>query len=146
MDPRWDIPVNALWVTLFFTFFLSFIIIGSTVAFNIMTTLSSAALLTSYIICICCVMYTRWVDKESLPRGRFTLGRWGVVINGAAVAFQSLIFVMLFFPTTPHPNAAGMNWTILIYGFTWIVCLMYYYLGRGRNQYQGPVDKVEKSL
>lgn len=79
-----------------------------------------------------------------MPPSPFRLGRWGVAINGVAVLSLSFIFVMLFFPTAPHPDAGGMNWTIVIYSVVLVGCIAYYYLGNGRDNYTGPVEKVEK--
>ncbi|KAK0258352.1 hypothetical protein LTR91_024500 [Friedmanniomyces endolithicus] len=55
------------------------------------------------------------------------------------MCFLVVAFVFLFFPAAPHPDAAGMNWGILIYGFVVIFALSYYYI-RGRHQYDGPVS------
>ncbi|KAK0823033.1 hypothetical protein LTR73_008825 [Friedmanniomyces endolithicus] len=61
------------------------------------------------------------------------------------MCFLVVAFVFLFFPAAPHPDAAGMNWGILIYGFVVIFALSYYYI-RGRHQYDGPVSYVRHEL
>ncbi|THY82109.1 amino acid transporter [Aureobasidium pullulans] len=143
VHPKWNLPINSLIVTLLFTFMIAFIIIGSSVPFNIITTLSSASLLTSYIICTGCMLWKRTCDKANLPKGRFDLGCCGRYINCAALLFQIVIFVVLFFPSMPHPTASSMNWTILIYGVTFTGSTIYYFL-TARHQYLGPVEHIEK--
>ncbi|GAB7356488.1 hypothetical protein MBLNU459_g7247t2 [Dothideomycetes sp. NU459] len=140
--PGMDIPLNAVTVTLVFTVVASLIIIGSTIAFNVMTSLSSVGLLTSYLICIGCMAGKRLRGEPLLPC-QFSLGKWGLPINLTALLFLTVAFVLLFFPGAPHPDAAAMNWTILIYGVTWIGCLAYYYF-KGRHVYKGPVAYILK--
>jgi hypothetical protein len=129
-------------VTLIFTVLVSLIIIGSTIPFFIVTSLVSVGLTSSYFIAIACILYKR-IKGETLPPSRFSLGRAGLPVNIIAVLFLLLAYVMLFFPAAPHPNAAGMNWTILIYGSTIIFSLAYYYL-YARYKYVGPVTYVRK--
>ena len=51
----------------------------------------------------------------------------------------------MFFLTAPNPGAAGMNWSVVIYGFV-IVLFTIFYLIRGNKQYDGPVEYVRKDL
>ena len=142
MHPGWDIPLNAVIVTLVFTALLSLIIIGSTIAFDIMTSLSGVGLISSYILAIGCIISYR-LRGQSLPPSRFTLGRAGLYVNIFAMCFLILTFVMLFFPAAPNPTAQGMNWTILIYGSAVIFALVYYAV-RARHKWVGPVTYVRK--
>ena len=137
-----DIPLNACTVTVVLTVLSSLIVIGSNTAFNVITSLSSVGLLTSYIICIGCMARKR-ILKESLLPSRFSLGRWGLAINLIAITFLSFCWVMLFLPSRPHPDAKDMNWTILIYGITWIAAVVYYKF-KGKYDYAGPVEGISK--
>ncbi|KAH0356539.1 amino acid transporter, partial [Aureobasidium melanogenum] len=140
--PGMDIPLNACTVTVVITVLISLIVIGSNTAFNVITSLSSVGLLTSYIICIGCMARKR-IMKEVLLPSRFNLGRWGLAINMTAIIFLSFCWVLLFFPSRPHPSAQNMNWTILIYGVTWIAAVIYYRF-KGRYDYAGPVEGINK--
>jgi choline transport protein len=139
--PGWDIPLNAVVVTMVFTAILSLIIIGSTTAFTIITSLVSIGLTSSYMIAIGCVVNKR-IQGQPLPPSRFTLGRAGLPVNIAAMCFLALAYVMLFFPSAPNPTAASMNWTILIYGVALMFGLIYYYF-RARHRYVGPVEYIK---
>ena len=108
--------MNALIVTIAITVLLSLIIIGSPIAFNILTSLSLTGLLTSYLICVGCMFWRRWKGEHFPTSGRFSLGKAGFAVNIISFAFLLVAWVMLFFPTVPNPGAAGMNWSILIYG------------------------------
>ncbi len=109
--PGSGVPANAVYVTLVFTCLVALIEIGSTVAFNIILSVAGTGLFTSYITCITCVLARR-LRGEPLPASKFDLGWWGNVVNVLALCFLSVAFIFLFFPATPNPSAAGMNWAV----------------------------------
>jgi choline transport protein len=123
---------------------LSLINIGSTVAFNSIASLGTCALLSSYIISISCIFLKRWRSEPLLP-SRFSLGRAGIWVNGASVCYLVVAFIFAFFPSFPHPTPALMNWNILIYGVV-VVFSLIYFLFKGRYQYVGPVEYINKDL
>ena len=128
--------------TLIITCLIALIPIGSTIAYNNITSLGLGALLSSYIICIGCVTLRRVRKQELLPR-RFNLGAFGLPINLLSLAFLLLLFVMIFFPTLPHPTPQSMNWAVLMYGGVMILSLVYFLI-EGRKSYDGPVEYVRK--
>ncbi|KAK1819315.1 hypothetical protein LTR12_006262 [Friedmanniomyces endolithicus] len=139
------VPSNSVYVTLAFTCILALIIIGSTTAFNIILSVTATGLFTSYLIVIGTVL-VRKLRKGSFPASRFAIPRTlGICVNVIALCFLVVAFVFLFFPAAPNPNAAGMNWGILIYGAVTIIALLDYYF-RGRHQYDGPVSYVRREL
>jgi len=140
--PGWDIPLNAVVVTLAFAALLSLIIIGSTIAFQIVISLGAVGITSSYLIAIGC-MITKRLQGETLPSSRFSLGRAGLYVNIIAAAFLVLASVLLFFPSAPHPNPQSMNWVCLIFGST-VMFSGLYYVFRARYKYVGPVDLVKR--
>ncbi|KAK5120617.1 hypothetical protein LTR85_005975 [Meristemomyces frigidus] len=142
--PGWDVPVNAMAFTLGITVVLSLFIIGSPVAFSILTSLSLTGLISSYLLAVGCVLAKR-IRGEQFPPGRFNLGKFGFVCNGIAVCFLLVVWVFMFFPTAPDPGAAGMNWSVVIYGFVVILFTLYFFI-RGKDQYAGPVAYVRKGI
>ena len=109
--PKSGVPVNSVYDTLVFTCLIALIQVGSTVAFNIVLSVSGTGLFTSYITCIACVLIRR-LRGEPLPASKLKLGTWGNVVNVLALCFLTLAFVFLFFPAVPHPDAATMNWAV----------------------------------
>ena len=77
---------------------LSLFIIGSPVAFAILTSLSLTGLISSYLLAVGCVLAKR-IRGEEFPLGRFDLGKFGFVCNGIAVCFLALVWIFMFFPT-----------------------------------------------
>ncbi|GJJ08674.1 hypothetical protein Clacol_002893 [Clathrus columnatus] len=142
--PGLDIPVNAVLVSFSITALLSLINIGSTVAFNAIASLGTAALLSSYIICILCVRLKRW-RNEPLPPARWSLGKYGGLINDLAVAYLVLVFVLTFFPMTKIVTPANFNWNVLIYVFTLIFSVAFFFV-KGRRIYVGPVMLIKNDV
>ncbi|KAI7189633.1 amino acid permease [Hortaea werneckii] len=141
--PGLDVPVNAILVSFAFAACISLVNIGSTAAFNSITSLGTGTLTISYIICLSCMIWLRIAGKPLLP-SRFDLGRsLGLALNVVAVGFLVLVFVIAFFPPVPEPllTVVSMNWSILIFGVV-VVFAMLYYLLWGRKVYVGPVEYV----
>ncbi|KAF2463520.1 amino acid transporter [Lindgomyces ingoldianus] len=141
--PGWDLPLNSVMISYFIAVLLSLINIGSTVAFNIVTSLGTGALISSYIVSISCVTLKRLRGETLLPC-RFSLGKWGLPLNIFSVLFLTLAFIMTFFPSTPNPDPVTMNWNILVFG-TVVVFSVVYFLLRGRHRYVGPVEYIKKA-
>ncbi|KAK8094228.1 amino acid transporter [Apiospora hydei] len=146
VPPGWDIPLNAVMTTLVITALLSLIIIGSSIAFNVITAIGQVGLYTSYILTLGAIIIRRFSKRRGpLPRSRFDLGRAGLPINLAALAFLVVMFPFLFFPTAPNPSPADMNWSCLVYSVVVVFAMMYYFF-RSRYVYQGPVEYVRKDM
>jgi choline transport protein len=131
---RKGVPVNAVYVTLAYTCILALIIIGSTTAFSIILSVSATGLFTSYLVVIGTVL-ARKLRREPFPASRFKISRAiGIFVNTIAMCFLSVAFLFLFFPAAPAPDAASMNWSILIYGVVILFSGLYYYV-KGQYQY-----------
>lgn len=129
-------------ISLLITICLSAINIGSTVAFNAIASLGVASLLSSYIISFSCLMIKRY-RGEPLPPARWSLGRYGMLVNGISVAFLSITFIFSFFPLATPVLLSTMNWNVLIYCSALIFAVVFY-LVRGRHVYAGPVSIVKQ--
>ncbi|KAK4964239.1 hypothetical protein LTR28_003917 [Elasticomyces elasticus] len=144
VTPGWNIPLNAVFVSLLVTVVLSLINIGSTAALNAIISLTSVSLLTSYMIVIGCVLLKR-IRGQPLPARRWSLGRFGGVVNAAALCFLLPIYVFAFFPAALPVVPATMNWGIVMYagviGFATV-----YYFAWGRRQYVPPVALVKREV
>lgn len=134
------VPRNAIFVTLCTTIVCALIIIGSTIAFNILLTISATGLLTSYMIVIGVVLRKRLVG-EPLLASRWKLGIWGIPINVTAICFCLIATCFIFWPAAPNPTPASMNWSCLMYGVVVIGAVAYYHI-RGKREYDGPVVRI----
>lgn len=111
-----------------------------------MLSVSNAALLFSYIVSVGCVRLKRFRGEPLLPR-RWSLGKWGGLINDLTLAWLFVAFVFSFFPVAPtvgDPHAAkNFNWAIVIFSATLILATAYYWVG-GRKRYVAPVTLVKQ--
>jgi amino acid transporter len=130
-------------LTFLITSLLSLINIGSSVAFNAIGSLAVSALLGTYIISFTCLILRRL--RGPLPPRRWSLGSFGIFINGGAVAFLLVVWVFIFFPIQPEVDADTMNWNALMFGGTMIFAVVYYLIW-GKNHYQSPVELVRRTM
>lgn len=144
VTPGWNIPLNAVMVSLVVTILLSLINIGSTVALNAIISLTITSLVSSYMITISCVLLKR-LRREGLPARRWSLGRFGLAINLGALLFLMPIFVFAFFPLATPTEASTMNWSIVIFGGI-IIFATCYYVAYARHVYVPPVALVKREI
>lgn len=146
VNPGRELPVNAIYICAVVSFILAAINFGSDVAFNAIVSVSNAALVFSYIISIACIRLKRF-RGEPLLNCRWSLGRFGGIINDITLAFLTLCFVFSFFPETPLNGdstwAADMNWAIVMFAATCLLAMVYYFAG-GRRVYVPPVKLVKQ--
>lgn len=128
-------------VSMVFTICLTSIAIGSEVAYGIFVSLNASGLLTSYMICIACILQKRLRGKK-LPASRFDLGKAGNAVNIIAMCFLVVFWVFQFFPAAPSPVPSEMNWSCVIW-ISVLVFFMTYYSFWGRHNYVGPVAYVK---
>lgn len=145
IHPTVDAPVNAILVISGLAVVISLINIGSTAAFNIVTSLGTATLTVSYIVCISCIVWRKLADEPLLP-SRFSMGRvFGLCVNLVALGWLGLVLVVAFFPGVPAPllTLEAMNWSIVAFAAV-VLFSGAYFVVWGRKRYVGPVEYVRK--
>lgn len=136
--------MNAVLISFAATSLLSLINLGSAVALNAILSLNCASLLGSYMISIGCVVLRRLRGAELPPRP-WSLGRFGLWINLAALCWLLPIFVFTLFPGVPNPSPADMNWGVLLFGFM-VAFATIYYIVVGRHVYISPKERLRREL
>jgi len=140
----WNIPLNAVMVSLAVTVLLSLINIGSTVGLLAIISLALTSLMSSYIISISCVVIKR-IRGEPLPQRRWSLGKFGLPINIASLIFLIPMFVFSFFPLVTPVDQTTMNWSIVMYVGVIGFATGYYWL-YGRHKFIPPVALVKRDI
>ncbi|KAL4788296.1 amino acid/polyamine transporter I [Aspergillus varians] len=143
VTPGWNIPLNSVMVSLIVTILLSLINIGSDVALSAIVSLTITSLMSAYILSIGCVIIKRF-RKEPLPHRRWSLGRFGMLINISAMAFLLPIFVIAFFPLTSSIDKQSMNWSVAMY-VGLITLASVYYMIWGRHHFVAPVALIKRN-
>ena len=143
--PRgYDVPVAAIMVSTTLACVFHFIYMVSFLAFNIIMSVGTVALLMSYIVSIATITWKRVRGHHLLP-SKLNLGKLGLPVNLTSLCFCTVVFVFAFFPPLPNPAAAEMNWAIAVYGGMLLLASTYYVL-RARHVYVGPVAYVRKAV
>lgn len=142
VDKKRSIPRNACLVTCICSVCLALIYLGSPVAFYAITSLLTVALLQCYCLSIGCLLWRRIRHPETLPRARFSLGKFGIPINALAVTYALWAFFWSFWPQYYPVTAATFNWSSVIFVAVLLVAVIYY-IAVGRKRYTGPVALVE---
>lgn len=142
VDAEKHVPVNALVTSGLIATVMSLIYLGSSTAFYALTSLFLVAILQCYMFSIGSILWRRVAHPESLPPCDWSLGRWGIPINSAALIYNFWAFFWSFWPQTASPNAGDFNWAIALFGVI-VLGSGIYYIGWARKVYTGPVALVE---
>ena len=142
MTTECNIPLNSVLLSLVVTILLALINIGSTTALIAITSLTTTSLMSAYLISIGCLLYKR-ICGEPLPPRRWSLGRYGGLINASAMMFLTPIFIFAFFPLYRPVTSTYMNWSVVMYLGMIIFASVYYYF-IGRFNYVPPIALVRR--
>lgn len=109
-----------------------------------MLSLSTVALMATYLISIVCVAARRIRKDRPLPPARWSLGKFGLPCNIIAICYSSWGFFWSFWPNSYQPNAQALNYAFVLFvGFMTIASVLY--VTYARKIYEGPVVKVMTS-
>ncbi|GAX76550.1 hypothetical protein CEUSTIGMA_g3996.t1 [Chlamydomonas eustigma] len=131
-------PLYAVWVTGLLAALIGLPMLGSTVAFNAIISLSTVALNVAYIIPN--LARITWGRKRFVP-GPFNLGIWAYPINAIGTVWVIFILVVFSLPTVHPVTGENLNYAGIMLLGTAIVSLLWYgtpYIGAYR-WFKGPV-------
>ena len=141
VSPGWNIPLPAVLVSLLVSCLLSLINIGSTVALNAITSLGALATTVSYFITISCLIHRRLTGVT--PARRWSLGKFGLLINVAALCFLTPLIFFLTWPLVTPVTAANFNWSSVMLVGVLIIALVWYAV-KAKHTYVPPVVHVKR--
>jgi choline transport protein len=142
VNPKLNIPLQAVFVSLLVSSLLSCINLGSATALNAINSLGGVSILSSYYVTIGCLIYRR-VRGPPLPPRRWSLGKAGIYINVAALLYLTPLWFFAFWPLSVPVTAEYMNWSSTMFGATIIFAFVYYFV-KARHVYTGPVVMVKR--
>lgn len=142
VDPKLMIPANAVILSTACTILLSMINIGSESAFNAILSLQNVAQMATYGISLSCVFYRRLTAPHLLPEARWSLGRWGIWINGVGILYSWQICFWCFWPNRTPVSVESFNWAPVVFLVILVASLITYYF-KGHKTYVAPAAKIE---
>ncbi|CAO1597488.1 hypothetical protein XANCAGTX0491_001296 [Xanthoria calcicola] len=138
VEPRTLLPLYSIGMTAIISLVLALINIGSTKAFNALTSLVIASFYSSFSIAAAVLLYRKLTSTGSdLVYGSFYLGRAGIPILILSLAYSAIGFFFSFWPPTSTVDAVSMNWSVAVYGGAILFSLLFWVL-HGRKVYTGP--------
>ncbi|KAE8352704.1 amino acid permease-domain-containing protein [Aspergillus coremiiformis] len=143
VNPKRKLPVNAIGLSCVISCLLALINIGSDTAFHAIISLNIAALMWTYVVSIGCLLYRRLACPETLPTQRWSLGKYGIWVNAAALAYVIFAFFFSFWPSRTAVTLTKFNWSVVIFSSVFIISVVMYIL-KGRKEYAGPVISVRR--
>ena len=135
-------PLWSIFCTTVISLLLALINIGSSVAFNALTSLVIAAFYSSFLVAASVVLLKR-VTKQASPIcwGPFTLGRAGLPVTIISIAYSIIGIFFSFWPPSVDPTAISMNWSVAVYGGALLFSVIFWAV-YGRKVYKGPIIEV----
>ncbi|KAL4747438.1 hypothetical protein BDW72DRAFT_15313 [Aspergillus terricola var. indicus] len=137
VDPRFKIPIRALFLVASCIVVLSFIQIGSSTAFNAILSLSTLGLYISYLIPLWLLVYKRLTAPADIPKGTFNLGKLGLPMNLLAILFATYFVIFLPFPPLLPVTGENMQYAGPVLGFVMLFAIGDWII-RGRHRWEGP--------
>ena len=134
------VPLNALGLVTIIIALLMLINLGSSTALFAILSLSSIALMMSYVLPIIFFALAK-MRNDHIPYGPFRMGRVGLPVNIFAIVYGIYILVWLPFPPYMPVTAVNMNYSGPILGGILIFALVDWSVW-GRKRFQIPVDRV----
>jgi len=160
VEPKTSIPITSVILTAIIPCLLVFIILGSSVAFNDIASLTVSCLYISYLSGNSLLLYHRLTGGlrpyNAVPEGLAYVpgsghpswGPWriaepfGTIINAFGCMFMVVILFFSFWPTAMDPTVQTMNFSsVMLVGV--IVISVLYYIIWARKVYTGPIIEIE---
>ncbi|KAL8865941.1 MAG: hypothetical protein Q9174_006596 [Haloplaca sp. 1 TL-2023] len=137
-------PVNAVWFNTIIGIAMSVLIFGGELAAGALFSIGAVAAFVAFTIPIFIRVFL--VGNRFRP-GPWNLGRWSMPIGSAACAFVFLMVPILMLPSLTGRNldAAGMNWTCLVYGGPMTFILIWWIVD-AKKWFKGPKVNIEHQM
>ncbi|KAH9031042.1 APC amino acid permease [Lactarius pseudohatsudake] len=137
VDPRWRSPIRTVWLACTLSFLLALPSLRSSVAFSAATSIATIGLYISYGIPIA----LRVVYADRFVRGPFHLGRFSLVIAGAAVLWIAFIAVVFCLPELNPVNSQTLNYAPVAVAIV-VAYSLGFWLVSARKWFAGPVKQI----
>jgi amino acid transporter len=131
VNKAWKVPIRVLWANGVIATLIGTLYLFSNTVLEAIVSVSTIALTISYAMPIMTLLI---VGRDKLPPGKFQLGRWGYLINWISIVYCSITTVFFFFPGSPNPAPADMNYAIGVFGVMLIISLIFWFF-KGKRTY-----------
>ncbi|KAH6802074.1 bidirectional amino acid transporter 1 [Perilla frutescens var. frutescens] len=110
---KYEVPLNAVWLSAFIAFCMALTSLGSLVAFQAMVSIATIGLYIAYALPI---FFRVTLARKSFNQGPFNLGRYGVLVGWTAVLWVATISVLFSLPVEYPITKETLNYTPVAVG------------------------------
>lgn len=135
-------PVNTVWFVAIGSILLGLLAFAGDAAINAIFAMSITALYVAYAIPIA----ARFLGQNDFEPGPFNLGWFSVPCGVISILWMTFMGIVFLFPTSPGPDVADMNYTVVVLGGVLVLSLIWYYFPKygGVHWFTGPIPTIEK--
>jgi len=144
LSPVWyrvnkqEVPLNVVWLSVSVAFVMALTSLGSQVAFQAMVSITTLGMYIAYGLPI---LFRVTAARRSFVPGPFHLGKYGVLVGWAAVAWVGLVTVLFCLPVAYPVAVDNFNYTLAAVGGVLLLSLAAWAL-HARFWFQGPVTNL----
>ena len=148
-------PLASIMLTSIISCVLSLITLGSSTAFNNLTSIGTTGLFASYLLAASLLLWRRCTGGIQLFKAststvinttgaRMVWGPWripgifGIVVNAFACAYMIIVIFFSFWPPELPVTPGNMNYGIVVVGAVVIFSIVWYQTW-AKSEYKGPV-------
>ncbi|KAH1190713.1 Amino-acid permease BAT1 [Glycine max] len=138
-----EVPIYAVWLSVFISFCMALTSLGSIVAFEAMVSIATIGLYIAYAFPI---FFRVTLAKKHFVPGPFNLGRYGVVVGWVAVLWVLTISVLFSLPVSYPITIETLNYTPVAVGCLLILVLSYWIISVSSDVGYVPLDSGHARL
>lgn len=134
-----EVPINAVWLSVFVSFCMALTSLGSLVAFQAMVSIATIGLYIAYALPI---FFRVTLARKSFTPGPFNLGRYGVLVGWIAVLWVVTISVLFSLPVSYPVSSETLNYTpVAVAGL--LILTVSSWVFSARHWFKGPITNVD---
>ncbi|KAL8880822.1 MAG: hypothetical protein Q9198_001846 [Flavoplaca austrocitrina] len=134
VNPKLDVPLNAMMMIMVVELALGLIYFGSSAAFNAFSGVGVICLTLSY---ACPILMNVITGRKQIALGNFHLGKLGWFCNIVALCWSALALPLFCMPTAIPVAPEYMNYASVVFFAFFVVATAWYFVW-GKKNYQGP--------
>ncbi|KAL8970146.1 MAG: hypothetical protein Q9197_003962 [Variospora fuerteventurae] len=142
VNPKLDVPFNAMMMTMIVELALGLIYFGSSAAFNAFSGVGVICLTMSY---ACPILVNVITGRRQVAEGNFYLGKLGWFCNIVSLCWSALALPLFCMPTYVPIVPEYMNYASVVFFAFFVVATGWYFVW-GKKNYRGPPTHTDAVL
>ncbi|KUJ14245.1 amino acid transporter-like protein [Mollisia scopiformis] len=137
------LPMYCIGLSTMISLLLALINIGSSTAFNALTSLVISAFYSSFVISASVLLHKRLTTPEhEMNYGPFRNRHFGIPIIIGSIVYSVIGIFFSFWPGSLNPTLVNMNWSAPVFSGVMVLSMGFWFI-HGRRVYTGPIIEVD---